>query len=358
MHDRRWWGSNGQGRGPGGNHWFHMGNDTAEEDVRVEIEALDTDSPSEEATAAAAATGEAGAEDDDQIIEIEDPLSLRRQELKDLRAQLLVLRRSAKTAEKKHKKALQDQLTQLEATIEAKKAALEADERQVNGHGWLKFMVSGQAAGAALVMERTLVKERTDRLRAQKAAKKAAKVQEDEARRVEAAELAAAMPQLGRLERESFAPLLASLNLQVHPIDPDGSCLFNAISHQLATRHGRRCSQLELRRLAVEQLQREGDKYAGFLEEPLDEYCEKLAGKDMWGGHLELDALSTALSLPIIVYQADAPPITFGEELLKGDQVAPLRLCFQKFAYSLGEHYDSLVDRTDDNVASEEIILS
>lgn len=190
-------------------------------------------------------------------------------------------------------------------------------------------------------MERTRDKERLNQLRAQKAARKATKAQEEAARRVEAAELASAMPQLSRLEQESLAPLLESLRLVIHPIAPDGSCLFNAIAHQLTLRYGRRCDQAALRRLAAQQLKREAEKYSAFLEEPMEEYCEKLLGNDMWGGHLELDALSTALAVPITVYQAGVPPIKFGD----AGGGSSLCLCFRKFAYSLGEHYDSLEDR-------------
>jgi hypothetical protein len=95
--------------------------------------------------------------------------------------------------------------------------------------------------------------------------------------------------------------------------------------------------------LAVEYISLNAEKYIGFLdeEESVSEYCERLA-KDMWGGHLELDALVEVLTVPIIVYQADAEPIRFGERISNGRP--PLCIAFQKYAYSLGEHFDSLVD--------------
>jgi OTU domain-containing protein 6 len=94
--------------------------------------------------------------------------------------------------------------------------------------------------------------------------------------------------------------------------------------------------------MAAEHILGNEAKYADFLEEPLEDYCERLRSNDFWGGHLELDALSESLSLPIVVYQANSFPTTFGSD--RHD--SPLRLCFQKYAYSLGEHYDSLVDRS------------
>ena len=108
--------------------------DNSDEDIRVEIEAVGPDSPPERMLAVDVGTGTCTSHehDDDQIIEIEDSLSVRRQELKDLRGQLLAIRKTAKSADKKNKKSLQEQTVRLEGLIEAKRVALDADERQVS----------------------------------------------------------------------------------------------------------------------------------------------------------------------------------------------------------------------------------
>lgn len=114
-----------------------------------------------------------------------------------------------------------------------------------------------------------------------------------------------------------------------------------------------------LRSIAAKHIRENSEKYVNFLEqdETVDEYSLRVQNTELWGGHLELDALCCALKIPIIIYQADTIPITFGVELDKAekvdktgkaervDKVNPLYICFQKFAYSLGEHYDSLVDK-------------
>ncbi|PJF16472.1 OTU domain-containing protein 6B [Paramicrosporidium saccamoebae] len=274
-----------------------------------------------------------------ELVDIEDPFSARRQELKELRTRLVAARRAVKNADKKQKKSIHEEVSTLEALLESKKEALETDERL--------------AAGAALVMERTHENERAAAARAKRQAKKEMRSEEDAKRKQEAQAIAAQMPQLGRLEREAFETVLLTEQLEIFHIDPDGSCLFNALSHQLKVRYSRNYDQSKLRDMAAEYILGNEIKYAGFLEEPLEDYCERLRGNDLWGGHLELDALSEALSLPIVVYQASSPPMTFGSD--RND--SPLRIwylfsrffiacSFQKYAYSLGEHYDSLIDRS------------
>jgi OTU domain-containing protein 6 len=95
-------------------------------------------------------------------------------------------------------------------------------------------------------------------------------------------------------------------------------------------------------------------------------YCDRMGsaatGAVVWGGHPELRALSATLGVPIVVYQAGAPPLEFtpaGEErrnpaadgrrggeddwrLPPGD--VKLRLSFHRHYYALGEHYNSVVD--------------
>lgn len=101
----------------------------------------------------------------------------------------------------------------------------------------------------------------------------------------------------------------------------------------------------QVRKMAAEKIESDASFYAGFLDFESDEkqgireYCEKIRSTTFWGGHVELDALSKALDKTIIVYQADAEPLHFGKSMPD----RPLRLCYQKFAYSLGEHYDSLL---------------
>jgi OTU domain-containing protein 6 len=55
---------------------------------------------------------------------------------------------------------------------------------------------------------------------------------------------------------------------------------------------------------------------------------------------LELGALAKALKRSIKVFSARMPAVTMGEEFA-GDS---LLVCYQRHAFGLGEHYNSIVD--------------
>lgn len=107
----------------------------------------------------------------------------------------------------------------------------------------------------------------------------------------------------------------------------------------------------------------------------VEKYCARMGNSSAWGGHPELRALSCTLGLPVVVYQAGAPPFTitpetesmgdgtgsaragrrrgsqdeddssssvFGSSLMS-DPNLRLQLSFHKTYYRLGEHYNSVV---------------
>ena len=64
--------------------------------------------------------------------------------------------------------------------------------------------------------------ERIAQIKAKKQARKAAEAEKDRQRQKEAAEMAALIPQLGRMEQEAFAPLLLKENLEIFSVH----CIF------------------------------------------------------------------------------------------------------------------------------------
>lgn len=66
-----------------------------------------------------------------EIVDVEDPFSQRKQELKDLRARVLILHQNVKRSDKQQKKAIQEEIAQLKALLETKRKLLEADQKQV-----------------------------------------------------------------------------------------------------------------------------------------------------------------------------------------------------------------------------------
>lgn len=145
--------------------------------------------------------------------------------------------------------------------------------------------------------------------------------------------------------------LLQERGLNIHEIPSDGDCLYKSVEHQLSIK-GRKTTVTELRASAADFMRSHSDDFMPFipldsddgdLEKEFDKYCKVIETTNSWGGHLELQALSRALDVVIEVIQADGPVITFGDEVSKDKP--RLFISYHRHAYSLGEHYNSLVKR-------------
>lgn len=183
------------------------------------------------------------------------------------------------------------------------------------------------------------------------------KIARDEAERN--ARIAAELAELGETERvreeRQLGELLEPLGYQIRDIPPDGHCLYRSVEDQLKTV----CPSVaeiegldfgSLRKLAASTMRANVEHYRPFLlDEDLAEngeegdafenYCNAVADSAAWGGHMEVQALSAALKVTIIVYTAGSPEIVVGEDT-GGERT--LRICYLRHAYGLGEHYNSV----------------
>ena len=150
-------------------------------------------------------------------------------------------------------------------------------------------------------------------------------------------------------EFDKIEEILLSRNFVLRDIPPDGNCMFRALEDQLTFQSTEALGfahtpvhHASLRKMAVGHILSNRETFEAFLEEPLESYCERMGREAEWGGHCELQAISTALGVPIEVYSADSGgrgPLRIGEESLEG---APLRVSYHLHAYGLGEHYNSV----------------
>lgn len=204
----------------------------------------------------------------------------------------------------------------------------------------------------------------------------------------------------GRRRRSHFA-IVATHLLHARPLS-------QAVSDQLLLLAGAPASvtpsstsvpdYATLRRRAAEHIAAHWASFAPFLPyEPGDGYPEggspdpaavraavgaytaRMGRSAAWGGHPELRALSCVLGLPVVVYQAGAPPFTItpdaesmgdgggtksggrrrrgsddddrdrgatnsssSSSLLMADPSLTLRLSFHRTYFTLGEHYNSV----------------
>ncbi|EFA78589.1 OTU domain containing protein [Heterostelium album PN500] len=210
--------------------------------------------------------------------------------------------------------------------------------------------------------------------------KKQKKLEEEEARAKQLEEDRKNHISKGSIEFADFAKKLTPLSLTLKHIRSDGDCLYNAIANQLLV-NGAIAEkdingyQKKLRLLAANYIRANTDEFLPFVlaeddfeesDNPVEEYCQSTVLKDgKWGGHLELKAISHSLKTPIVIYNAYSPDIIIGEEFFKpatttttsttatstsssssssnNNQVKPINLSYHKHAFTLGEHYNSVI---------------
>jgi len=67
-----------------------------------------------------------------------------------------------------------------------------------------------------------------------------------------------------------------------------------------------------------------------------------MANTAVWGGQMEIKALSHVLKQPITVVMAVGSNVEMGKEEF-GEIAEPLLVSYHKFAFTAGEHYNSVV---------------
>lgn len=150
-------------------------------------------------------------------------------------------------------------------------------------------------------------------------------------------------------ENESIGRKIKELELKIFDIPSDGNCLYRAVEHQLKLQ-GNTTSVLELRNKTAEFIRQNKDRFLPFLineqtgdmmtEEEVENYCHEVESTSAWGGNLELQSLAQALQRRINVVQSEGPILTFGEEFPLESKII---LSYHRHAFSLGEHYNSLI---------------
>ena len=102
------------------------------------------------------------------------------------------------------------------------------------------------------------------------------------------------------------------------------------------------------REAAVEFIEENKEQYAPFIEddETIDQYLGDMRKDGIWGGQMEIQALSIKFNFNVIVHQVDNPIMAF-ENFPRGS-VPTVHI-----SYHLGEHYNSvrLADDIEDGPA-------
>lgn len=188
-------------------------------------------------------------------------------------------------------------------------------------------------------------------------ARLARRAAEHDALVAQAKEEAANMPDLREQERTRMEQHFGKHGVQVKEIRADGHCLYAAVADQMETRGLGLKPRIQVkaqedttlpdykkvRNAAADLIQSSPDDFAGFLEEPLDTYLQKIRETGEWGGHMELMALARSYGVTINVLHSDGrvDKIEPGDSA-KGEDAKEIWLGYYRHSHGLGEHYNSL----------------
>ena len=148
------------------------------------------------------------------------------------------------------------------------------------------------------------------------------------------------------IELKKIKEKLLNRSLQIKDVNADGNCMYYAICDQLNLVMNVKKDCEDLRGLTGDYMLQNQADFQPYLcseedgepynDEKYEEYCEKIKNTLVWGGQLELRALSDSLKVKITVIQADANDIVIGES--HNDE---LLITYHRLLYGSGEHYNS-----------------
>ncbi|KAI9273722.1 hypothetical protein BY458DRAFT_508031 [Sporodiniella umbellata] len=287
-----------------------------------------------------------------------DLLEKHKEEQKKLTTRIIALRKSAPKSDKRKKREINSQIADLEYNLKvkheeeirvfkAKEAGLDpADVKNEEDDGismdfldklTIKEEQEPQESNASKQPKGKKVNKAKLRIEKRNA--------EMERLREEAERDAANMPDQGAIETEAIQKLLVPLNLRIKQITADGHCLYNAFADQLKLRYNEETTYKELRKSAAEYILDHPDDFIPFLyleDGDLKKYCTDIETTACWGGQLEILALARSKEVPVDIIQTDAPILKICDD--EYPTKPPIKLAYHKHLYSLGAHYNSLVD--------------
>jgi len=149
-------------------------------------------------------------------------------------------------------------------------------------------------------------------------------------------------------ENMKINEILKSRQLSIYPISADGDCLYNSVSHQLKLTGRTPMNVIELRNITSDYIKSNKETLLPYMTNPdtneclnddeFEEYYENIRNTKCWGGQIEIQALSNALSVPIEILQSNGPPTLQTLETYKEPNLV---LTYHRHFVSLGEHYNS-----------------
>ncbi|KOB73033.1 OTU domain-containing protein 6B [Operophtera brumata] len=270
-----------------------------------------------------------------------------RKEKKELQAKIQALKKAAKN-DKTKKKELAAEIIELESELETKhQQELNAYDSHSESHADANQSeeIISETADNAIPKLSKAQKRRDKKLQQDKEREEQIKLQEKEN-----------MHGPRQKEIQAISARLKEKRLKIFPISSDGDCLYKAVSHQLSLKRDLQLAVGNLRAKVSSYIRENKDDFIPFMSNPetcdmltdaeFESYCDKIRDTKVWGGQLEIRALSNLLKCPIAVIQATGPEtIDQGSEF----EGPALLITYHRHMYQLGEHYNSTSPNDDEN---------
>ncbi|KEH31754.1 OTU-like cysteine protease [Medicago truncatula] len=165
------------------------------------------------------------------------------------------------------------------------------------------------------------------------------------------------------VENEKLERKLKPLGLTVCEIKPDGHCLYRAVENHLAHLFGGKSPYTfqQLREMAAAYMRKHTSDFLPFclsenliegdsdesIAQKFENYCKEVESTAIWGGQLELGALTHCLKKHIMIFSGSFPDVEMGKEYKSADGIgssgSSIMLSYHMHAFGLGEHYNSVV---------------
>lgn len=143
----------------------------------------------------------------------------------------------------------------------------------------------------------------------------------------------------------AFQKKMESYGLYLKDIKGDGNCLFRSIADQLEGNEG---NYRNYRELAVDKLKEDKEFFQHFIPDTMtfDKYISLVSTDGVWGGNMELQALSKVLGVNFVIHMIDRPPMIMSNEHFdpQFDENGGIRYLHIAYHYgeNIGEHYSSV----------------
>ncbi|KAG0734789.1 hypothetical protein G6F57_004355 [Rhizopus arrhizus] len=294
----------------------------------------------------------------EENITLSDLLEKHKEEHKQLTSKIIALRKSVPKSDKRKKREVNSRIADLEynlrakqeeeiRVLKAKEAGIDPSEQQTEDVDGISLE---RLNNLTIESDGTKVQELPQQPKTKKVNKAKLRIEkrnaEMERLREEAEKEAANQVDQGALETDAIKELLTPMNLRIKQITADGHCLYNAFADQLKSRYNEEVTYKELRKSAADYMRNHADDFTPFLyleDGNFEKYCNDIENTACWGGQLEILALARSRKVPVDIIQMGAPVLKICDDEYP-DKV-PVKLAYHKHLYSLGAHYNSLIDQ-------------